>query len=211
MAYNHWVGTAGYRALEQSAILDAVTKRHKSMGRLGSPTNIWGIGQTLIALCNREPHPTTDYLKPKLSVRTFIFNAQNIYCEKLRDLLTRCVQYRPEDRITPSKLLEAVARHTAGTTYDDDDDDDGDDGDDGDGDDEGEEDGDKKHLALGMRKRRSTPGNERTHWESAASERYRVRFAGEREEAKIKAEKKAESDAKKQENKDKKKGKKGKK
>jgi hypothetical protein len=65
-------------------------------------------------MMNREPDPKTNPYDPALAVPTFNANAQHVYSKQLRDLLSACVKYRPEERVTTQEVLDAVSQHTAG-------------------------------------------------------------------------------------------------
>jgi serine/threonine protein kinase len=114
MSYNFYQGTSGFRPLELATVSDKVTKRYMNLGKLGSATNIWTIGQSILTMMNREPSPKTNAYERTLAIPTFNANAQHVYSKELRDLLSACVRYRPEDRITTQGVLDAISQHTAG-------------------------------------------------------------------------------------------------
>jgi serine/threonine protein kinase len=114
MSYNFYQGTAGFRPLELATVSDKVTKHYMNLGKLGSATNIWTIGQSILTMMNREPSPKTNAYERALAIPTFNANAQHVYSKELRDLLSACVRYRPEDRITTQGVLDAISQHTAG-------------------------------------------------------------------------------------------------
>jgi len=115
MSYNYCQGTPGFKPLELCSVSDPVTKRYKPMGKLGSATNIWSVGASIISICNRESDPKTDPYSPEMSIPTFNANARDKYSEVLRDLVDACVRYRGKDRIGAQDLLDSISRHTAGT------------------------------------------------------------------------------------------------
>jgi hypothetical protein len=114
MVYNYWQGTEGFRPLELATVSDATTKRYTNFGKLGSATNIWTIGQSILVMMNREAEPKTNPYDPALMIPTPNANAQHIYSNELRDLVSACVRYRPEERITTQDVLDAISQHTAG-------------------------------------------------------------------------------------------------
>jgi serine/threonine protein kinase len=152
MSYNYCEGTPGFRPLELCSMSDPDTKRYKSMGKLGSATNIWSLGASLISICNREPHPTTDFYSPENSIPTFNANAQQVYSQDLRNLLSECVRYRGHDRIGAQALLDRISRYTAGP----------------------EADSEDKDLAKGMR---AGQGDAQPFWRLPVKERYRLRMS----------------------------------
>jgi len=115
MSYNYCEGTPGFKPVELCSMSDPVTKRYKAMGKLGSATNIWSLGASLVSMCNRDHEPKTDFFTPEMSIPDFNDNAQRFYSQELRDLLAKCVRYRGHDRIGPQDLLESISRLTAGT------------------------------------------------------------------------------------------------
>jgi serine/threonine protein kinase len=114
MYYNYYQGTSGFRPLELATVSNSVTKRYMNLGKLGSATNIWTIGQSILTMMNREPNPKTNAYERALATPTFNANAQHVYSKELRDLLSACVRYRPEERITTQQVLDAISQHTAG-------------------------------------------------------------------------------------------------
>ena len=131
---------------------DPNTKRYKPMGKLGSATNIWSLGASLISLCNREPVPKTDPYSPEMAIPRFNANAQQVYSQELRNLLSSCVHYRGVDRIGAQDLLDSISRLTAGTEA---------------------APGDLD-LANGMRAGQSTSAEAEPAWRSTIKERYRL-------------------------------------
>lgn len=90
-------------------------------------------------------------------------NAQSVYSQELRDLLTRCVQYRPDDRITPTELLEDVLQRTVGEADND-------------------EEEEKDDL---QRARKSASEDDRLLWRPKAKEHYGIGFAADEWEVRI--------------------------
>jgi serine/threonine protein kinase len=115
MSYTFMEGTPGFRPLELCSMSDPDTKLYKAVGKLGSATNIWSLGASLISICNRDNAPKTDFYTPENSIPTFNENAQHVYSQALRDLLNSCVQYRGHDRIDAQDLLDSISLHTGGT------------------------------------------------------------------------------------------------
>jgi len=148
---------------------DPDTKRYKSMGKLGSATNIWSLGASLISICNREPHPTTDSYSPENSIPTFNANAQQVYSQNLRNLLSECVRYRGHDRIGAAELLDTINRYTAGAEADPEDED----------------------LAKGMR---VGQGDAPPSWQPPVKERYRLLMSYDAGEAERVAEEQQDAD-----------------
>lgn len=97
-----------------SSVLDVKTLRPMNMGKLGSATNIWGIGASIMSLINRDHSPDIDYRSPEKSVPRFTVNAQHYYSNELRGLLLTCVEYLPANRISAQNLLDEISAHTAG-------------------------------------------------------------------------------------------------
>jgi hypothetical protein len=97
MVYNYWQGTEGFRPLELATVSDKTTKRYMNFGKLGSATNIWTIGQSILVMMNREAEPKTNPYDPALAVPTFTANAQHVYSKELQDLVSACVRYRPAE------------------------------------------------------------------------------------------------------------------
>jgi serine/threonine protein kinase len=170
MSYNYCEGTPGFRPLELCSMSDPDTKRYKPMGKLGSATNIWSLGASLISICNRESAPTTDFYSLENSIPTFNANAQQAYSQELRDLLDECVRYRGEHRIGPQDLLDSISRHTAGTEA-------------GDGD---------TDRAGGMRW--YTSADDRPSWRLPVKERYRLHMSHDAGEAERVAEEQEDAD-----------------
>jgi hypothetical protein len=176
MSYNYCEGTPGFKPVELCSMSDPVTKRYKPMGKLGSATNIWSLGASLISMCNRDHEPKTDFYSPEMSIPDFNDNAQQFYSQELRDLLAECVRYRGGDRIGPQDLLDSISRLTAGTAAA-----------------PGAAD-----LADGMREGQYT-ADDAPVWQSSIKERYRLRMtydAGEKERL---AEEKEDADKAKEE------------
>jgi hypothetical protein len=176
MSYNYCEGTPGFKPVELCSMSDPVTKRYKPMGKLGSATNIWSLGASLISMCNRDHEPKTDFYSPEMSIPDFNDNAQQFYSQELRDLLAECVRYRGGDRIGPQDLLDSISRLTAGTAAA-----------------PGAAD-----LADGMREGQYT-ADDAPVWQSSIKERYRLRMtydAGEKERV---AEEKEDADKAKEE------------
>ena len=144
---------------------DPETKRYKSMGKLGSATNIWSLGASLISICNRDNAPKTDFYTPENSIPLFNENAQHVYSQALRDLLNSCVQYRGHDRIGAQDLLDSISLHTGGAMASPDDVD----------------------LARGMRVGQSESADAQAAYRFPVKERYRLHWSyddGEAERAK---------------------------
>lgn len=97
-----------------SSVLDTKTLRPMNMGKLGSATNIWGIGASIMSLINRDRSPDIDYHFPQKSVPRFTVNAQHCYSNELRSLLLKCVEYLPTNRISAQELLDEISANTAG-------------------------------------------------------------------------------------------------
>jgi hypothetical protein len=176
MSYNYCEGTPGFKPVELCSMSDPVTKRYKPMGKLGSATNIWSLGASLISMCNRDHEPKTDFYSPEMSIPDFNDNAQRFYSQELRDLLAECVRYRGDDRIGPQALLDSISRLTAGTAAA-----------------PGAAD-----LADGMREGQDT-ADAAPVWQSSIKERYRLSMtydAGEKERL---AEEKEDADKAKEE------------
>jgi serine/threonine protein kinase len=152
MSYNYGEGTPGFTPLELYSMSDPDTKRYKPMGKLGSATNIWSLGASLISICNRDPDPKTDFYSPEMAVPKFNDNAQHFYSQELRNLLSACVQYRGDDRIGAQDLLDSISRLTAGTQAE-------------------PEDAD---LANGMRAGHSILEGAEPIWQPPIKERYRL-------------------------------------
>lgn len=150
MSYNLHEGTPGFKPPELWTMSDPVTKRYKEFRKLGSATNIWSVGASLISICNRDTRPQTDFLKPETSIPTFNANAHHVYSPELRNLLAECVRYKPEERITAQHLRDEISQYTAGADADPDAD-----------------------LADGMRAGRP----DRTEWSWPVKERYRLDFS----------------------------------
>jgi hypothetical protein len=131
---------------------DPDTKLYKAVGKLGSATNIWSLGASIISICNRNSDPKTDFYSPKMAIPTFNENARHVYSEELRGLVDACVRYRGDDRIGAQDLLESISRFTAGTEAAP-----------GDAD-----------LANGMRAAQSTSAEAASAWRSDIKERYRL-------------------------------------
>lgn len=151
-SYNYWQGTPGFRPLELQTVCDPVTKRYINLGKLGSATNVWAAGASIMAVCNREPRPTTNCFDRESAIPKFNDNAQDKYSQTLRDLVSACVSYRPEDRIDVAELLAAISQHTAGAGA-------------GDGD---------VDLADGMRSGRPTAEEDGRQWRWPKQEWYRL-------------------------------------
>lgn len=151
---------------------DPKTKMYKSMGKLGSATNIWSLGASLISICNRDPEPKTDPYSPEMAIPTFNANAQQVYSQELRDLLSACVRYRGDDRIGAQDLLDSISRLTAGTQAAP-----------GDAD-----------FANGMRAGQSTLAEAEPAWRSTIKERYRLGMSYDDGEAERVAEEKEDVD-----------------
>lgn len=134
------------------SLLDSNNFRPIEIDKLGSATNIWGIGASIMALCNRTQAPEMDYRYPQSSVPTFNANARVVYSDELRKLVQRCVEYLPEHRIRVTELLEATSRHTAGPVAGPEDDD----------------------LANGMRAGNPTSDDIPVEWESMVKEFYKI-------------------------------------
>ena len=178
MSYNYCEGTPGFRPLELCSMSDPDTKRYKPMGKLGSATNIWSLGASLISICNREPDPKTDFYSPEMAIPTFNDNAQHFYSQQLRDLLSACVKYRGDDRIGAQDLLDSISRLTAGT----------------------EAASDAADLANGMRAGESiVEGAAEPVWQSSIKERYRLAMTYAEGEAARVAEEEADADKAKEE------------
>ena len=152
MSYSYGEGTPGFRPLELCSMSDPDTKRYKPMGKLGSATNIWSVGASLISLCNRELVPKTDPYSPEMAIPSFNANAQQVYSQELRNLLSACVCYRGDDRIGAQDLLDSISRLTAGMEAAPGDPD----------------------LANGMRAGQSTSAEAEPAWRSTIKERYRL-------------------------------------
>lgn len=177
MSYNYGEGTPGFTPLELYSMSDPDTKRYKPMGRLGSATNIWSLGASLISICNRDAEPKTDFYSPEMAIPTFNDNAQHFYSQELRNLLSACVRYRGHDRIEAQDLLESISRLTAGTEAEPDDAD----------------------LANGMRAGHSIIEGAEPIWQSSIKERYRLRMSYNAGEAERVAEEEADADKAKEE------------
>jgi serine/threonine protein kinase len=152
MSYNYGEGTPGFTPLELYSMSDADTKRYKPMGKLGSATNIWSLGASLISICNRDPEPKTDFYSPEMAIPRFNDNAQHFYSQELRDLLSACVRYRGDDRIGAQDLLDSISRLTAGPEA-------------------GPDDAD---LANGLREGYSMIAGAEPIWQPSIKERYRT-------------------------------------
>lgn len=133
-----------------SSVLDVKTLRAMNMGKLGSATNIWGIGASIMSLINRDHSPDIDYRFPEKSVPRFTVNAQHYYSNELRGLLLKCVEYLPANRIGAQDLLDQISKYTAGKGAD-------------------EEDHD---FALGMRAGQPTTTKVQTAWDPPVKEYY---------------------------------------
>ena len=172
MSYNYCEGTPGFRPLELCSMSDPITKRYKSMGKLGSATNIWSLGASLISICNRDNAPKTDFYTPENSIPTFNENAQHVYSQALRDLLNSCVQYRGHDRISAQDLLESISQHTGGTMAS-----------------PGDVD-----LARGMRLGQSESADAKAAWRFPVKELYRLHMSYDKGEAERATEKQHDAD-----------------
>lgn len=173
-AYNYWEGSNSYKPVELETFVHSGSKQPRNMGRLGSPTNVWGIGASFIRVMNRDSHPVGPYyLKPDDTMPTFNDNAVAVYSSQLRELLTRCVQFMPNRRITPAEVLKAIASVTSG-------------------------DGSETDLSQGMRTRAPTGQEANLKWPIWIREHYKIGFAADEWEAQVKQEETARDEADKQ-------------
>lgn len=177
MSYNFMEGTPGFKPLELCSMSDPGTKRYKPMGKLGSATNIWSIGASLISICNRTSNPTTEFYSPEMSIPAFNENARHVYSEQLRKLLDACVRYRGEDRIGAQDLLASISRLTAGT----------------------EATPGVADLAKGMRAGKHRSADAKPAWQPSIKERYRLGMSYDDGEAVRVAEEQADDDKEKEE------------
>ena len=172
MSYNFMEGTPGFKPLELCSMSDPETKRYKPMGKLGSATNIWSLGASLISMCNRDAEPKTDFYSPEMAIPKFNDNAQNFYSQELRDLLSACVRYRGDDRISAQDLLNSISRLTAGPEA-------------------GSDDAD---LANGLREGYPIVAGVEPIWQPSIKERYRIGMSYDEGEAERVAEEEADAD-----------------
>lgn len=98
--YNDGSGTVCWRAPEQILYLDRTTlvPIPERLMQLGHATNVWGIGAIIMRLMNRQPNPAgPKYIGGKPETPNFNARGRE-YSKPLRELVEKCVQFKPEDR-----------------------------------------------------------------------------------------------------------------
>ncbi|TKA81902.1 hypothetical protein B0A49_00135 [Cryomyces minteri] len=106
--YNEDEGTDGFLAFEQRPFLDGTTGlRLDPAPQLLAHTNIWGIGmimRCLVLLNNHPDQPNYD----KDDDRTPLVDRVHNYSHRLIRYIRACLQFDPESRAKPQRLLERI-------------------------------------------------------------------------------------------------------
>ena len=106
-AYNGGDGTVGWEPPEMLPMADRTTFRPTPVDRLGSKTNVWGIGAIVVALMNKQEVLEGTSFKDGVE-QPVLLNHTRRYSKELRDLVNSCTMYYPEDRIDLKALRQSI-------------------------------------------------------------------------------------------------------
>ena len=109
-------GTDTWQAPEQLPMMHRTTYEPNPAGwLLGAHTNVWAVGGIVIALMNRASSlrgtKVSDFVKGE-SQPVISEDVRDRYSDQLRNLVERCTQYWPDDRIGLKELLEEIREYT---------------------------------------------------------------------------------------------------
>ncbi|KAK3708753.1 hypothetical protein LTR37_011274 [Vermiconidia calcicola] len=111
-AYNAMDGTFGWMPPEQVPMVDRATMRPKSVGKLSSKTNVWGIGAVIIGLMNREEELEGTSYKGGEEQPVLKPYARKQYSKELCRLLQSCTKYWPDERPDLTTLQKRIRKST---------------------------------------------------------------------------------------------------
>ncbi|KXT16371.1 hypothetical protein AC579_5579, partial [Pseudocercospora musae] len=120
LAYSDAQGTEGWQAPEQLPFMSTTTFEPRRVGKLLSWTNVWAVGAVVARLMDRVVDPKTPkYSKGKDSKFEWLKKStREKYSQELQNLMKRCVEYEPGERITVRELKREILKYTSGGVED---------------------------------------------------------------------------------------------
>ena len=114
--YNHGGGTRYCRAPEHHNYLlkkDLRPNPQMTAERLGSWTNVWGIGAIMIRLMNRDGDPSSPSFRDAMEEDSLDMSPDAArYSKELKRLVRNCVEYTPQERISLRELRKDILNAT---------------------------------------------------------------------------------------------------